>query len=173
MTAIPLAEKKNREDLDDYIRSKYQQAIAYYWKASQANRTWYKVTRSLTVIFGAVVTLISSLASSKMIEASPVTTAAFAIGTPIMAALLAIIAGFSQNFQWGSTWQNMVITAQMLQKELDTWIVTPADKRDYEKEVVKLNNFVITETEEFFERMLGSSKSGNHLNSNGTTENDK
>ena len=147
---MTVAEKKDPNDLDEYIRNKYQQAITYYWKASQSNRNWYKITRSLTIIFGALVTLIASLASSKMIEESSMTATAFNIGTPIMAALLTIIAGFSQNFQWGSTWQNMVITAQMLQKELDTWVVTPLDKRDYEKEVIKLNNFVITETEEFF-----------------------
>ena len=170
---MPLTESKDRKDLDGYIQNKYRQAIAYYWKASRANRNWYKITRSLTVVFGALVTLISSLASSKMIEEPSMTATAFAIGTPIMAALLTIIAGFSQNFQWGSTWQNMVITAQMLQKELDTWIVTPPDQRDYEKEVIKLNDFVITETEEFFERMLGGAKTGNHTNNNGATENDK
>ena len=38
--------------------------------------------------------------------------AVFDLGTPVLAATLAIIGGFSHSFQWGSTWQNMVLTAQ-------------------------------------------------------------
>lgn len=52
----------------------------------------------------------------------------FIPGTPILAALLTIIAVFSQSFQQGITWQNMVITAQELQLEFDKYLVTPKIK---------------------------------------------
>ena len=49
----------------------------------------------------------------------------------------------------------MVLTAQKLQKEYDNYLVTPPNERDYLKESNKLNSYVITETEGFFERILG------------------
>ena len=146
-------------NMDEYIKDRYTDAIGYYWKASKNNKKWYKATRSLTVIFGALVTLIASLASSKIITGFPSLEVMFALGTPVLAALLTIVAGFSQSFQWGSTWQNMVLTAQHLQKEFDKYLVTPESERNYSKEAEKLNNFVINESEGFFERMLGGSKS--------------
>ncbi len=57
-----------------------------------------------------------------------------------------------------STWQNMILTAQQLQKEFDRYLVTPMDKRKFEEEADKLNGFVINESEGFFERMLGGAK---------------
>jgi hypothetical protein len=70
--------------------------------------------------------------------------------------MLTIIAGFSQSFQWGSTWQNMVITAQELQREFDKYLVTPEEKKNYLEEAEKLNSYVIRESQGFFEKMLGS-----------------
>lgn len=154
-------EKQNQMDTDTYIQERYKAAIQYYWAASKSNKNWYKLTRSLTVIVGALVTLIASLSSSKIIAQTPVVEVVFAIGTPILAALLTIIAGFSQSFQWGSTWQNMVLTAQYLQKEFDQYLVTPANERNYVEEADKLNRFVIIESEGFFERMLGVARSIN------------
>lgn len=145
-------------DRDRYVQDRYRDVIDYYWTASSSNKNWYKSTRSLTVILGALVTLIASLASSEMIGQSPVAEPVFAFGTPILAALLTIISGFSQNFQWGSAWQNMVLTAQYLQKEFDKYLVTPEDERNFSEETEKLNAFVINETEGFFERMLGGAK---------------
>ncbi len=153
-------ENLNFDQEDKLIQGKYQKAIDYYWSASRSNKRWYKLTRSLTVIFGALVTLIASLTSSVIITAHPPIEKLFILGTPILAALLTIVAGFSQSFQWGSTWQNMVITAQELQKELDKYLVTPIEKRDYLVEAEKLNSYVITESRGFFERMLGSALSG-------------
>ena len=49
----------------------------------------------------------------------------------------------------------MVLTAQQLQREYDKYLVTPQDERDYQAEVDELNEFVITETEGFFDSMLG------------------
>lgn len=152
MNSMEDLENNNR---DKYIQDRYRDAIDYYWKASRNNKMWYKATRSLTVIFGALVTLIASLASSKYFDGIPTLELLFALGTPILAALLTIIAGFSQSFQWGSTWQNMILTAQYLQKEFDKYLVMPEKERNHLEEAEKLNNFVINESEGFFERMLG------------------
>lgn len=151
-------ENSNNNSTDKYIQDRYRNAINYYWSASKNNKKWYKATRSLTVIFGALVTLIASLASSKYFNGNPSLEILFAMGTPILAALLTIIAGFSQSFQWGSTWQNMILTAQHLQREFDKYLVIPENERNYREEAEKLNNFVIAETQGFFERMLGGSK---------------
>ncbi len=151
-------DKTNDNDMDKYIKDRYKKAIDYYWAASKANKNWYKITRSLTVIVGALVTLIASLASSNIIAEISVIKTMFALGTPILAALLTIIAGFSQSFQWGSTWQNMILTAQQLQKEFDKYLVTPANERNFSEEADKLNSYVIIESEGFFERMLGGGK---------------
>lgn len=149
-------ENQTLNENDLLIRKGYQNAIDYYWKSSKSNKSYYKLTRSLTVIFGALVTLISSLTSSNIITKSSFVETIFIIGTPILAFILTIIAGFAQSFQWGSTWQNMVITAEELQKEFDKYLVTPDDKRNYQEEAEKLNGYVINESKGFFARMLGS-----------------
>jgi len=146
---------------DKYVREQYENAIKYYWNASKANKRWYKTTRMMTVILGALVTLIASLASSEIFKSNQFLIDLFRLLTPILAFLLTVIAGFSQSFQWGRTWQNMIITAQNLQKEYDMYVVSPDEKKDYEKEVEKLNSFVINESKNFFERVLGSVKTGN------------
>ena len=46
-----------------------------------------------------------------------------------------------------------------LQKEFDKYLVIPENERNYLEEVEKLNDYVITESEGFFERMLGGIKS--------------
>ena len=150
-------ETQNQQEMDKHIQKRYGEAIAYYWGASKANKRWYKRTRSFTVIIGALVTLIASLTSSKIIVDSGLETL-FGLGTPVLAAVLTTVAGFSQSFQWGSTWQNMVLTAQQLQKEFDRYLVTPVNERNFSKEVEVLNEFVITESRGFFERMLGIAK---------------
>tara|TARA_R110002073_G_scaffold185335_6_gene343917 strand:- start:2468 stop:2998 length:531 start_codon:yes stop_codon:yes gene_type:complete len=154
-------EEPNEAELDKYIRDRYEAAINYYWDASRTNKNWYKITRSLTVIFGALVTLVASLSSSEIIKDSETAKTLFSLGTPILAASLTIIAGFSQSFQWGSAWQNMVLTAQHLQKEYDNYLVAPPNQRNYSAESYKLNTYVINETESFFERMLGGAKLNN------------
>ena len=142
-------------ETDEYIRKRYVDAIEYYWKASKNNKRWYKVTRSSTIVIGALVTLVASLSSSNIISGYPTIEVMFALCTPLLAAVLTIIAGFSQSFQWGSTWQNMILTGQRLQKEFDNYLITPESERDYSQEVEKLNGFVIIETESFFERLIG------------------
>ena len=144
---------------DKHISDRYTNAIDYYWKASKNNKKWYKLTRAFTVVLGALVTLIASLTSSTLIDGNPSLKIIFVIATPILAACLSIIAGFSQSFQWGSAWQNMILTAQQLQKEYDRYLVTEPSQRDFIAEADLLNKFVINETEGFFERMLGTGKS--------------
>jgi len=149
---------------DKLIQKRYRDTISYYWGASSSNKRWYKLTRSLMVIVGALVTLISSLSSSEIIAESSITKNIFALGTPVLAATLTIVAGFSQSFQWGSTWQNMVITASMLQKEFDRYMVTPESEKDFSKETGILNEYVISESKGFFERMLGTAVSPDKKN---------
>jgi hypothetical protein len=146
-----------KTEMDKHIEERYLKAINYYWNASRSNKKWYKLTRSFTVILGALVTLIASLSSSKIIENTPFSEF-FVIGTPVIAACLTIIAGFSQSFQWGSAWQNMVLTAQFLEKEYDRYLVTMPSEKDLVNEADILNKFIIKETESFFEHMLGAGK---------------
>ena len=169
-------ETQNVNVVDKHIQERYKNAIEYYWGASRANKRWYKRTRSYTVIIGSLVTLIASLTSSTIIDSDVKLKTAFELGTPILAAVLTTIAGFSQSFQWGSTWQNMVLTAQQLQKEYDRYLVTPVNERNFSKEVEILNGFVINESRGFFERMLGIAKTSvdevnNGQNGNATSNN--
>jgi len=140
-----------------HVESRHKEAIAYYWKASQTNKQTYKTTRVLTVVLGALVTLIASLSSSEFITHDSLWNPVFAFGTPILAAMLTITAGFSQSFQWGSAWQNMVLTAQRIEKERDRFLVTDLSKRDHHQEMELLNEFIISESKNFFDRMLGGS----------------
>jgi len=142
--------------LDKYVNDRYDKTIKWYWHASKSNKRAYKLTRSLTVILGALVTLLASLASAEFASAVPFWNLVLKLGTPVLAATLTIIAGFSQNFQWGATWKDMVMTAQQLQKERDQFEVTKPEKRDLNKEVALLNELVLAESRGFFDRMLGT-----------------
>ncbi len=146
------------ESTGDYVLERYGNAVSYYWKASRLNKRAYKLTRSLTVVLGAVVTLLASLASASFIDSSPFWKAGFAVATPVLAAILTILVGFSQAFQWGPAWRDMVLNAQRLEKERDRFYVTKPEERDPLKEVATLNEMVIAETETFFQRILGGSK---------------
>lgn len=145
--------------LDEYVEQRYRESLQYYWRSSVYNKRFYKVGRILTVVMGAAVTLVASLSSSSLLDNSPVWQGIFVFGTPIMAALLTIIAGFTQAFQWGSAWQNMVLAAQRLQGEFDRFMATPTADRCHRDELELINSFVVGESETFFERMLGSSRS--------------
>lgn len=175
-------ETQNENVMDKHIQERYKNAIEYYWGASRANKKWYKRTRSYTVILGALVTLIASLNSSTIIdkciyssngECNIELQTLFSLGTPILAAVLTTIAGFSQSFQWGSTWQNMVLTAQQLQKEFDRYLVTPLNERNFSKEAEILNAFVINESRGFFDRMLGIARPSVDETINGQNGNQK
>lgn len=152
------AERCELSKLDDYVEQRYRESLDYYWHSSIRNKRFYKVGRILTVVMGAAVTLVASLSSSSLLEESPIWQGIFVFGTPVMAALLTIIAGFSQTFQWGSAWQNMVLAAQRLQAEFDRFLSTPMYERDHRGELELLNEFVVGESETFFERMLGGAR---------------
>jgi len=133
---------------------RYDDRITYYWKASEYNKRSYKGTRYLLIALGAVVTLISSLASASFIK-GPLAIA-FAVLTPVLAASMAIVSGVSQAFQWGAAWSDMVITATRLERERDRIAVTPPDQFDGIKEMALLDDLVLTETQGFFQRLFGS-----------------
>ena len=148
---------ETQDQWNQRVENRYKEAINYYWKASQTNKQTYKITRILTVVLGALVTLVASLASSEFITDDGFWNPVFSLGTPIIAFLLTVIAGFSQSFQWGSAWQNMVLTAQRLEKERDRFLVTEPSERNPHQEMEMLNEFIISESKNFFDRMLGGS----------------
>ena len=78
----------------------------------------------------------------------------------VFAAMMAIVAGISQAFQWGAAWSDMVITATRLEKERDRIAVTPPQQLDPAKEMGVLDDLVLVETQGFFQRLLGSGGPG-------------
>ena len=149
---------QNHESSEDHIRRRYEDSVGYYYAAARSNKRAYKWTRSLTIILSALVTLIASLSSALFITSVPFLKILFAIATPVMAAVLTIVSGFSQNFQWGAAWRDMIINGERLQKEQDRFYVMQPNERDLAKEVEFLNDLVISETQTFFQRILGGTK---------------
>jgi hypothetical protein len=145
---------------DEYVIKRYEDAIKYYWRSSKLNKRAYKLTRSLTVILGATVTLVASLSSAKFIASSAGWTISFAIATPVLAAVLTIVGGFSQAFHWGAAWNDMVLYAERLEKERDRFMVTDSKDREPAKEVAILGDLVLEETRDFFQRVIGGEKAG-------------
>lgn len=148
LKAVDTADTSNARD---YVLKRYEDSIRYYWKASALNRRLYKWTRYLVVVFGAVVTLLASISSTNVFTGS--WELAVQIATPLVAALLTIIGGLSQSFQWGAAWQEMVLTAERLERERDRILVTRSDP---ERDLEVLNSLVLRESEGFFMRILGS-----------------
>src|SRR5512139_744608 len=140
---------------EQYVLDKYQEKIDYYWAASTVNKKAYKSFRTWSIILGAAVTLISSLAAASFFQGE-VVRVVFAIATPIIAATLTVINGLSQNFHWGATWRDMVINATRLEKERDRFYATCAGKKSFEKDLEILNSLVLEETQNFFQRVLDS-----------------
>ena len=106
------------------ILKRYDDAIDCYWAASKKNKKAYKLTRYLTIVLGAVVTLVASLQSAAFIKDATCWSTIMALLTPLRAASLAVVGGVSQAFQWGATWSEMTVTATQLQKERDRLAVT-------------------------------------------------
>lgn len=149
---------EKKEEMFTYVLDRYNSSIKYYWRSSRNNKRAYKLTRSLTIILGASVTLISSISSADFIASSPLLKINFAIATPLLAAILTIIGGFAQSFHWGAAWRDMVMNAQRLEKERDRFKVTKSEEIDMENEVSILNDLVLKETQSFFQRILDSTK---------------
>ena len=141
---------------EKYVLDRYKSQIDYYWRVSSTNKKAYKRSRTWTIILGALVTLVSSIASATFIEANNFLNTLFAIATPVVAALLTIISGFSQSFHWGATWRDMVINASRLEKERDRFLATKLEDRNFQDELNLLNSMVIEETQSFFQRVLDS-----------------
>ena len=146
---------QNAEFPDDYVLQRYSSAIEYYWRASRHNKHAYKLTRGLLVVLGALVTLVASLSSASFVAAHPLLDLVFAIATPVLAACLAIIGGFAQSFHWGAAWRDMAMNAERLEEERDRLLVTKAEERDPAKELATLNTLLLSETQTFFQRILG------------------
>ncbi len=136
------------------LLERYDKRIAYYWKASRHNRNAYKVTRSFMTIMGALLTLVSSLASANFVKGG--LGLAFAVSTPLLAAGMAIVAGVSQAFQWGAAWSDSVVTAMRLERERGRIAVTLPEELDPVKEMALLDDAVLAETQVFFQRIFGS-----------------
>ncbi len=141
------------------VLQRYEERIRYYWTAAATNKKWYRITRYLTIVLGALVTLISSFASSSLVGTGWL-GGLFAVATPVLAALLTMIGGFSQNFHWDGAWHDMVVTATRLEGERDRLLVVPIDQREPTKEMEAMSAMVLDETRGFFQRMLGKQDGG-------------
>ncbi|HOX24356.1 MAG TPA: DUF4231 domain-containing protein [Candidatus Krumholzibacteria bacterium] len=141
-----------------YLLERYGDKIRYYWAASRSNKNYYKRSRFLAIVFGALVTFTAALASADFVANSPGLDVAFRIATPVLALLLTIITGFSQTFHWGATWRDMVINAEYLEKDKDRIALTTPAELDFPAESDHLNDLVIAESRGFFERILGGGK---------------
>jgi uncharacterized protein YacL len=160
MASQPVTLVRNQTDpgeTKEFLVKRYDDQITYYWRAIRHNKRAYNMSSFLTIILGAVVTLIASISSAEFIKTAGLSVT-FAVMTPVLAALLAIAGGFSQSFQWGAAWSEMVLTAQALGKERDRLTLTPADHIDSPKELDLLNNLIVAESRSFFDRILGSQR---------------
>lgn len=142
-------------DIEAYVKRRYDDAISYYWRAAATNKRTYKVNRSLVIILGAGVTLLSSMLSASFLQDTWWSTA-ISIATPLSAAALTMINGFIQSFQSGGAWRDMVLSAERLEKERDRFLATPVGDKNYKRELSVLNSIVVNESTAFFKRILDS-----------------
>ena len=138
----------------DYVEKRYDAAIGYYWHVGSRNKRAYKWSRYLIIVLGSAVTLVASLSSAEFLKDH---ATLFAILTPVLAALLTMLSAFSQSFQWGASWREMVLAAERLQGERDRIAVTPDDAVDPLTDLAVLNQLVLRESAGFFDRVMGSS----------------
>ena len=141
---------------ENTVLEKYQKAIDYYWDACKHNKKSYKSSRYMIIILGSTVTLLSSFSSAAFIEGSKVLDILFSILTPLLAATLTVIGGFVQNFHWGATWRDMVMSAMNLTKARDLFLATKPEDRNLKLELDNMHNLVLQETKSFFQRVLDS-----------------
>lgn len=142
----------------NFVIERYTRAIEYYWNSSKRNKNAFKWTRLATIVLGSVVTLLASLTSTDLLVEDSPWRAMFTVGTPVLAALLTVIGAVSQTFQWEAAWRESVMTATRLQKECDRVLVTPPAEVKADSELERLNDFILHESESFFDRVLGRSK---------------
>lgn len=137
-----------------YVAKRFDEAIAYYWRHGARNKRAYKWSRLFIIVLGSLVTLLASLSSAAFLKDQ---ATVFAILTPVLAALLTTVTAFSQSFQWGAAWREMIIAAEQLAKERDRIAVTPDEKLDLAAELQLLNDLILMESRGFFDRLMGSS----------------
>jgi len=158
---VNLAPPKN---MDEYVLGRYKRQIDYYWKAGGINKRTYKTSRSLVIILGAAVTLLSSISSAVFIEDRLWLKTLFAIATPVSAAVLTIINGFIQSFQSGAAWRDMVLNAERLEKERDRFLATAEKDRNHKKDLDILDSIVLNESSAFFKRIMDSEPEPEEVN---------
>ena len=142
-----------------HMLDRYQERIKYYAQASQHNKRAYKTARYLAVVLGALVTLLASLSSAYFVRGTWIEIGLDVL-TPLLAAGLAIVGGFSQNFRWGASWSDMRIAAERLETERNRIAATLHGEIDVVKETALLDEMVMDETKAFFQRLFGSAGSG-------------
>ena len=145
---IPAPAAEGGEIVREVLR-RFDEEIVFYRHAAGHNRNAYKLTRYLSIVLGATVTLLSALSAANIDKT-------LVMATPFIAAALTIAGGISQSFQWGAAWSDMALTAARLEKERDRIRVTPPAQLDAVREVALLNDLVVTETQSFFQRLFGS-----------------
>jgi len=144
------------EHRNQYVLQLYKSKIDYYWNASRANKNGYRYTRYLIIILGSLVTLITSMTASSVIETMGLEHF-LQILAPVLAALLTILGGFSQNFHWGLAWREMVLTVMELERVYHKLKITPEIERDPVSEIELLHKLMLTEGKNFFDRLVGVS----------------
>jgi hypothetical protein len=113
-------------DRNEYVLEQYRSRIDYYWL----------------------------LSASKVIEGWGMEDILLILA-PVLAAVLTIVGGFSQNFHWGSAWREMVLTALELERIYHRLKVTPDEQRDPIAEMEKLHEVILAEGSNFFDRLVG------------------
>lgn len=141
-----------------FVLERYRSTMRYYWGSSNHNKRAFKWTRLATIVLGSAVTLLASMSSTELIGADSAWRTVIAVGTPVFAAVLTILGAIAQTFQWEAAWRESVMTAERLQKEADRILVTKPSDLDARAELDRLNDFVLHESEGFFDRVLGRSK---------------
>ncbi len=141
------------------LLERYDNQIDWYWTNSGRQKRRFIYTRFTILVLGALVTLIASLAAATFVEESSFWDTIFKILTPILAAVLAVITGLTQTFQWGAAWREMNLAAMALEKERDRIRLTPAYKVDAVAEIERFNDLVIDETRRYFERVTAAARS--------------
>jgi hypothetical protein len=146
----------SQNDMYSYVLKRYNDSISYYWRAAGVNKRTYKFNRSFIIILGATVTLLSSLFSASFVKGSGWLETVFAVATPVSAAVLTILNGFTQSFQSGAAWRDMVLNAERLEKERDRYLALSEEDRNYKRELSILNKIIVNESTAFFKRILES-----------------
>ncbi len=141
-------------DAKSHLLEQYGKRIDYYWRVAGKNKRQYMSARFAMVILGALVTLLSSLGSAEVLKGWP--AGVLAVLTPLTAAVLTVATGFSQQFQWGPAWSEMVLTATKLESERNRIFATADADLNLKAELASLDAIVMAETKTFFGRLFGS-----------------